>query len=56
MYLARTPHKRYLKMVFITISVGTSSPTDVALPMHDVCFLRDLGEQAVLKYIFLSLF
>lgn len=43
-------------MVFFTISVGASSPTDVAPPTHDVCLLRELGEQAFLKFIFLSLF
>lgn len=42
-------------MIF-SISVGTSSPVDVAPPTHDVCLLQVLGEQALLKYIFLSLF
>lgn len=43
-------------MVFFTISVGTSSPADIAPPTHGVCLLREVGEQAFLKYIFLSLF
>lgn len=43
-------------MVLFTISVGTSSPAGVVPRSRDACLLRELGEQAFLKYIFLSLF